>query len=264
MTNKKATDHLGREVEFAYPPKRIISIVPGITDILYSLELENEIVGRTRYCIYPKEKVAQAKTIGGTKKVKFDQIRELNPALIIAEKEENTKEIVEQLEKEFPVYVCEIQTVDDTFKIIEDLGTITDRRVESEKLQSEIATAIQSLPSGHGKKYAYIIWQNPYMAAGSDTYITSLLDKMGFTNAFADYDGRYPEVTEEDFRNADLDYIFLATEPFPFREKHIQQFSKLFPDVTVMSLDGEMFWYGPRMIEAAPYFNRVLNKRSSL
>src|SRR5690625_6102828 len=72
MTNKKVTDHLGREVEFSYPPKRIISIVPGITDTLYSLELENEIVGRTRYCIYPKDKVEQAKTIGGTKKVKPD------------------------------------------------------------------------------------------------------------------------------------------------------------------------------------------------
>jgi ABC-type Fe3+-hydroxamate transport system substrate-binding protein len=259
MTNKIVTDHLGRTVKFTYPPKRIISIVPGITDILYSLKLEKEIVGRTRYCIYPKDKTGQAKTIGGTKKVKPDQIRELNPDLIIAEKEENTKEIVEQLEKEFPIYVCEIQAVDDTFKIIEDLGAITDRQTESEELQSEIKTAIQSLPSGQGKRFAYVIWQNPYMAVGSHTYITSLLKKMGFVNAFANDDSRYPEVSEDDFRNADLDYIFLATEPFPFREKHIQQFSELFPDVHVMSLDGEMFWYGPRMIEASPYFNRVFN-----
>ncbi|GAB3805982.1 ABC transporter substrate-binding protein [Virgibacillus kimchii] len=258
MANKKVTDHLGREVEFSFPPQRIISIVPGITDILYSLRLEHEIVGRTRYCIYPKDKVEQAKTIGGTKRVKRDQIRELKPDLIIAEKEENTKEIVEQLEKDFPVYVCEIQTVDDTFKIIEDLGAITNRQTESEKLQSEIGTAIQSLPSGKGKRFAYVIWQNPYMVAGSDTYITSLLEKMGFVNAFSGYEGRYPEVSEDDFRKADLDYIFLATEPFPFQEKHIRQFSELFPDVHVMSLDGEMFWYGPRMIEAAPYFNRVL------
>lgn len=257
MTNKSVTDHLGRTVEYAYPPKRIISIVPGITDILYSLQLDAEIVGRTRYCVYPKDKVEQSKTIGGTKKVKPDQIRELKPDLIIAEKEENTKEIVEMLEAEFPVYVCEMQAVEDTYKIIRDLGEITDRQTEAQKLHSEIETAIQSLPSGKGSKYAYVIWQKPYMVAGADTYITSLLEKMNFVNAFSKYEGRYPAVKEDDFRNADLDYIFLATEPFPFQEKHIKLFSELFPDVHVMSLDGEMFWYGPRMIEAAEYFNRV-------
>jgi ABC-type Fe3+-hydroxamate transport system substrate-binding protein len=257
MTNKKVIDHLGREVEFSFPPKRIISIVPGITDILYALDLENEIVGRTRYCIYPKDKVKQAKTVGGTKRIKMDQIRELEPDLIVSEKEENTKEIVAQLEKEFPVYVCEVQTLDDTFNIIEDLGKVTDRQKVSEKLQSEIRKAIQSLPSVHGKKFAYVIWQNPYMVAGSDTYITSLMEKMGFINAFAGYEGRYPEVSEDDFRNEDLDFIFLATEPFPFQEKHIQHFSELFPDVEVRSLDGEMFWNGPRIIEASSYFNKV-------
>ncbi|MFA1822316.1 ABC transporter substrate-binding protein [Virgibacillus oceani] len=263
MANKKVTDHLGRTVKYSYPPKRIISIVPGVTDILYSLQLENEIVGRTRYCIYPKDKVEQAKKIGGTKKVKSDQIRELEPDLIIAEKEENTKEIVEMLEEEFPVYVCEMQSVDDTYKIIEDLGKVTGRESEAKKLQVKIKTAFESLPSGQGKKFAYVIWQNPYMVVGSDTYITSLLEKMGFINAFSGYDGRYPAVTEDDFREADLNYVFLATEPFPFQEKHIKEFSALFPDIHVMSLDGEMFWYGPRMIEAAEYFNKVFNKATT-
>src|SRR5690625_675706 len=240
MTYKKITDHLGRTVEYSYPPKRIISIVPGITDNLYSLNLENEIVGRTRYCIYPKDKVQQAKTIGGTKRVKADQIRELEPDLIIAEKEENTKEIVEILEKEFPVYVCELQSVQDTYKIIKDLGEVTDREPEAEKLQAEIKAAFNSLPSGQGKKFAYVIWQNPYMVAGANTYITSLMEKMEFVNAFSEYEGRYPTVTEDDFRNTELDYIFLATEPFPFQEKHIKEFSEQYPEVTVMSLDGEI------------------------
>jgi ABC-type Fe3+-hydroxamate transport system substrate-binding protein len=263
METKKVTDHLNRTVEYSYPPKRIISIVPGITDILYSLQLENEIVGRTRYCVYPKDKVEQAKMIGGTKKVKPEQIKELKPDLIIAEKEENTKEIVEMLEKEFPVYVCEMQTLQDTFKIIEDLGEVTDRQSEADKLQTKIKTAFDSLPAKKGERFAYVIWQNPYMVVGSDTYITSLLEKMGFVNAFADYDGRYPAVTEDDFRKADLDYIFLATEPFPFQEKHIKEFSELFPDIHVMSLDGEMFWYGPRMTEAAEYFNKVFNEAAT-
>lgn len=103
MDKKSMFDHLNRSITFSYPPKRIVSVAPGITDTLYGLGLQEEIVGRTRYCIHPKEKVDQATVVGGTKKIKFDVIRSLNPDIIFTEKEENTKEIVEELEKEFPV-----------------------------------------------------------------------------------------------------------------------------------------------------------------
>ncbi|OZU87043.1 iron ABC transporter substrate-binding protein [Virgibacillus indicus] len=255
---KKVTDHLGRTIEFSSPPKRITSLAPGITDTLYSLNLEEEVVGRTRYCIHPKEAVQQAETVGGTKRIMLDKIQALKPDLIFAEKEENTKEIVETLEKEFPVFVAEVQSVPEAYRMISDVGAVTDRQAEAEKLAATIQKGFQSLPVNPGKRIAYVIWKNPYMAAGNHTYIHSLFETMGFVNVFSHYEGRYPVVTEENFKQAELDYVFLATEPFPFKEEHIKEFSNALPNATVMSIDGEMFWYGPRMVEAARYFRKVL------
>jgi iron complex transport system substrate-binding protein len=257
MTKKLIMDHLGRTVEYSFPPKRIISLAPGITDTLYSLGLEKETVGRTRYCIHPRNKVEQAMTVGGTKEIHLDKIRALKPNLILAEKEENTKEIVELLEKEFPVYVAEVDSVQTSYKMITDLGTLTNRKLDAEQLLFTIQSGFKALPTFQGKRVAYVIWRKPYMVAGNNTYISSLLTKLGFENAFSTYEGRYPAVTEEDFQNAKLDYLFLATEPFPFKDKHITEMSAFLPDVTPVILDGEMFWYGPRMVEAAHYFKEI-------
>ncbi|MGM8214824.1 ABC transporter substrate-binding protein [Bacillaceae bacterium W0354] len=254
MSQNIVVDHLGRTVEYSFPPKRIISIAPGLTDTLYTLNLDKEIVGRTRYCIYPKGKVEQSETVGGTKKIHLEKIRALKPDLIFAEKEENTKEIVETLEQEFPVFVAEVQSVQDAYKMITDLGTVTDRKHQAEQLVTTIKDGFKSLPAGQNKKIGYVIWKNPYMVAGNHTYINTVFEMMGFENAFKKFDGRYPEVTEKDFQNANLDYLFLATEPFPFKEEHRRNFSELLPDVNVQILDGEMFWYGPRMIDAVEYF----------
>ncbi|MHC0036919.1 ABC transporter substrate-binding protein [Pseudoneobacillus sp. C159] len=256
-SKKKVIDHLGRTVEFPFPPSRIISLAPGMTDTLYSLQLANEIVGRTRYCTHPKDKVQQAEAIGGTKQIHLDKIRALRPDLILAEKEENTKEMVEVLEKEFPVYVAEVQSVQDAYKMISDLGELTNRQTESKRLLADIQAAFQSLPKAHGKKVAYVIWKKPYMVVGSNTYIHSLLEMLGFENAFSSFEGRYPTVTEVDIKKAKLDYLFLATEPFPFKDEHVVEFSDMMPDVKTMILDGEMFWYGPRMMEAVGYFKSI-------
>lgn len=236
----------------------MISLAPGITDTLYSLQLDDEIVGRTRYCIYPKNKVEQSETIGGTKKVNVDKIRSLKPDLIIAEKEENTKEIVEMLEKEFPVYVAEVQTVDDAYNMIESMGEITAREQQAEQLISSIKNGFNHLPQVEHKKIGYVIWTNPYMVVGNNTYINSVLTQLGYDNVFNRFEGRYPTVTLEDLQKANLDELFLATEPFPFKEEHLEQFSELLPNVKISIIDGEMFWYGPRMLDATQYFQKHL------
>ena len=120
-------DHLGRIVNLKHPPKRIISLVPAITETMYHLGLEKEIVGRTRFCKFPAEKIKQAVNIGGTKDIKLDRIHELKPDLIIAEKEENTKEIVETLEQHYPVFVFEVQHFQDVYRMIQDVGSLTER-----------------------------------------------------------------------------------------------------------------------------------------
>lgn len=258
---RTVTDHLGREVNYAFPPKRIVSFAPAITETMYRLNLDKEVVGRTGFCIHPKGRVEHAKKVGGTKQVKIDRVHELQPDLIIVEKEENTKEMVEQLEKHYPVYCFEVQTVDDAYRMILDLGDITDRRQEAAQLESDIKSAFQELPNIVGTRVAYVIWKNPYMVAGGDTYINSLLQKIGFTNAFETFEGRYPAVTEEDFQQANLDYIFLATEPYPYREKHLGTFQAMMPLTKPDLIDGEMFWYGGRMLDAVAYFNKKLHEQ---
>lgn len=260
MVQRKVTDHLGRLVEFSYPPKRIVSLVPGITDTLFSLNLQKEVVGRTRFCVHPKGLVDQVLKVAGTKDINLEKIRIVNPDLIFCEKEENTKEIVDQLEKEFPVFVCEIQSVHDVYKMIDDLGALTDRKREAESLRTKIAHGFDRLPRFSGKRFAYVIWKKPYMVVGNHTYIDSVFQSIGFENAFSTYAGRYPVVNEEDLQNAKLDYLFLASEPYPFKDSHREEFLDFLPEVPIKILDGEMFWYGPRMVEAVKYFQRILNE----
>ena len=224
VLNKTVVDRVGRTVTFSFPPKRIVSLCPGITDTLFALNLEEEIVGRTRFCIHPKEKVEKVPAVAGTKDIKLEAIKNVKPDLIIVEKEENTKEIVEELEQHFPVYVAEVQSVDDAFLMIEDMGKLTDRSEVAEELLYTIKHQFDSLPKASGKRVAYVIWRKPYMVVGKDTYINSLLDKMGFINPFVEADGRYPVVTSDEFQKAELDYVLLASEPFPFKEKHTKSF----------------------------------------
>ncbi|MCG7345601.1 helical backbone metal receptor [Sporosarcina sp. ACRSL] len=257
--NKTVVDKVGRKVTFSYPPKRIVSLCPGITDTLLALDLDNEIVGRTRFCIHPKDKVNNIVTVAGTKDIKMESIQHVQPDLIIAEKEENTKEIVEELEKHFPVYVAEVQSVDDAFRMIEDMGNLTDRSEAAGILLNSIRQQFEGLPTYPGKRIGYVIWRKPYMVVGKNTYINSLLEKMGFINPFIETDSRYPVVTANEFRKAKLDYVLLASEPFPFKEKHFNEFLGMMPNAQPILVDGEMFWYGPRMLEAADYFQQHLD-----
>ena len=256
---KTFVDALQREVTISYPPKRIISLCPAITETLYYLQLGDKVVGRTRFCIHPQPEVEKAVNVGGTKDMKFDRIQDLSPDLIIAEKEENTKEMVELLEKHFPVYVFEIQSITNAVRMITDLGLMTDRENEARVINQKIINNFQAIKQMKHLRVAYVIWQNPYMVVGKLTYINSLLAYMGFTNPFSSFEARYPEVTIDDLRNANLDYLFLATEPFPFNENHLAEFKELLPNTTPIIVDGEMFWYVARIVEASSYFKQTFS-----
>lgn len=253
---KTVTDHLNRTVTVPISPKRIVSLCPAITATLFELGLTKEIVGRTRFCIFPEEHVNDVTIVGGTKDMKPDVIRSLQPDLIIAEKEENTKEMVTELEQEFPVFVFEVQSIKDNSQMIQDLGKITSKEKEASQLMEKIEVSFHNLPDLAGKRAAYMIWRTPYMVVGQSTYITSVLEALHLTNPFISFEGRYPVVTLEDLEQANLDYLFLATEPFRFQEKHVREMADLLPDVQVSLIDGEMFWYGVNMIEGADYLKK--------
>ena len=250
---KEIIDHLGRTVVYEFPPKRIVTLCPGITETLFGIGLENEIVGRTRYCIYP-EHAKDVPAVAGTKDLKLDKIHELQPDLIIMEKEENTKEMVETLAEFYPVYVAEVQTIDEAYRMITDMGTLTDREKQAQSLHADIKQAFAELPTIPPARVAYVIWQKPYMVAGKTTYINTLLQELGFITPFAESDDRYPVLTEEQFKEANLDLVLLSSEPYPFKEKQQLQFQEMLPDSNIQLIDGEMFWYGVRMLEGAKYF----------
>ncbi|WP_419960276.1 ABC transporter substrate-binding protein [Psychrobacillus sp. BM2] len=249
----EVTDHLDRKVVLPKSPKRIISICPAITETLFSLGLEKEVVGRTKYCIFPQHTIETVPIVGGTKEVNLSKVRDLQPDLIFAEKEENTEEMVNELEKIAPVFVLEVKSIQDAYRLITTLGEVTATPETANLLLASCQKSFQSIEGRVNRKAAYIIWRKPYMVVGGSTYINDVLHVMGYQNPFTNEESRYPEVTREQLANAKLDKLFLASEPFPFKEKHLGEFQAFLPNTEIILVDGEMFWYGSRMLVAGEY-----------
>lgn len=253
------TDQIGREVCLQHVPKRIISLVPSQTELLVDLGLEQQIVGLTKFCVHPKGLKASKRVVGGTKKVNFEVIEALNPDIILCNKEENTKDIVETLALKYPVHVSDIYTLQDTYKMLMQYGVLFDCKDKAENLivtikkEAEVFTNYNTNKSS--KKVAYIIWKNPWMVAGNHTFIDHMLSMNGFENAFRSND-RYPEIREEDLQDPDIDLILLSSEPFPFGSKHLKELQNQVSEHTkVVLVDGECFsWYGSRLLRAFSYF----------
>ena len=251
----RVNDHIGRSIELKNSPQRIISLCPSITETLFALGLEARIVGRTRFCIHPAEKVKSVMRVGGTKELKMKRVHELKPDLIIAEKEENTPEMVAELAENYPVFVVDVEQVSDAFRMMDDLGRLTQTETKADALKQQIQEGwdnISTLPSP--LRTVYLIWQDPIMAVGRDTYIQSVLAHCGLKNLCLPFEGRYPALSPEQLVSRSPDLLLLSSEPYPFAQSHIAQFQKLLPQTRVMLVDGEMFsWYGSRMLEAGDY-----------
>lgn len=255
---KTILDALGRTLYYSFPPKRIISICPAITETLIEIGLREEIIGRTKYCLYPTGQVEHIVVVGGTKQVNLDKILALKPDLVITEKEDNSKEIVEMLEKHVPVYVAQVESVQGAYQMIIDMGELCDREQAAQALVQDIQSRFEQLPKNSARA-GYIIWRKPYMAVGTTTYIHDVLTQLGFVNPFAALDGRYPEVSKQILIDAHLDVLFLASEPFPFNETHMAEFRSFLPHTDIQLIDGEMFWYGAKMRHAPTYFQAFFN-----
>jgi ABC-type Fe3+-hydroxamate transport system substrate-binding protein len=232
-----------------------VSLVPSQTELLAYLGLENNVVGITKFCIHPREWYHTKRRIGGTKNLKIQEIIELKPDLIIGNKEENTKLDIESLADRFPVWMSDVNSVDDALIMIKEIGELTNTVQKATKLSQEINQNFQSLSRiGNNRKVLYCIWDDPTMTAGRETYIHSILSKIGFVNVIEQ--SRYPAIT------ADIDLqpevVLLSSEPFPFTDNHVKKYQNIFPNADVQLVDGEMFsWYGSRMLEAIAYFEKL-------
>ena len=250
-------DQLNREVKIPKTPKRIISLVPSQTELLYDLGLGEKVVGISKFCIHPQEWFKTKKRVGGTKDFKADVIRALQPDLIIANKEENTKEGLEELADICPIWVSDIKNVDEALGMIRGVGLILDKIDEAEEMVSQIQAKREKTKNKSVlKKCSYLIWKEPYMTVGGDTFINDLLLHAGFENVYEDLK-RYPSISLDDLRKNNAEYILLSSEPYPFKEKHRLELAKETGKKIVL-VDGEMFsWYGSRLLKSWEYFSKL-------
>ena len=258
-------DALGTAFELESTPKRIISLVPSLTETLCDLGLEEKIVGITKFCVHPFHLKSTKKIIGGTKKVHYEKIRLLAPDFIIANKEENTEEMVVELRKICPVWVTDIVTVEHVVQTITDFGKLFNCRMEARKWTDKITFGFENFKrfssSLEIRKTVYFIWKNPYMVAGTGTFIDELLQLNKFENCYKNLD-RYPEINLEQLeKEHDPEVILLSSEPYPFSDADAFEIGRNTHHAKTIFVDGEMFsWYGTRLHQSFDYFRKVHSK----
>jgi ABC-type Fe3+-hydroxamate transport system substrate-binding protein len=270
------TDQLGRTIFLPRIPRRIISLVPSQTELLYSLGLDGSVVGITKFCIHPETWFHSKPRIGGTKAIDPARVDALQPDLIIAGKEENEKPQIEALASRYPVWISDVKTLSDALDMIRAIGLLTGTTTQAMAMAENItrefaalsdsfyapslAAASHSAPgpsSTPSPLVAYLIWRNPWMAAGGDSFIHDMLRYCGFTNLFANVD-RYPSVHLPDLTALPSPVILLSSEPYPFRGRHVDEVREILPNASVHLVDGEFFsWYGSRLLSAPAYFRQL-------
>lgn len=252
---------LEKTTDLTYNPKRIVSLVPSQTELLFTLGLNEETIGITRFCIHPPNWFNTKTKIGGTKTINIAGIHQLKPDLIIANKEENLKEQIEQLAAEYPIWLTDVSNFDDALLMIKDIGELTGKKQQAVDLIKQIQNSFELLPPIKKQvKTAYLIWQNPYMTVGGDTFIHDMLSRCGFDNIFGDK-SRYPEIIIQDLLAANCRLLLLSSEPYPFKQVHINELEKKLPNTKIILVDGEMFsWYGSRILQSVSYFKQLITE----
>lgn len=251
---------LNSPAQLGFQPKRIISLVPSQTELLYDLGLDQSVMGITKFCVHPAEWKKSKTIIGGTKNIHHEKIMALQPDLIIANKEENVKEQVEALAENYNVFVTDIATLDDSLQMIHDIGKLSHTSAKANTIIENIKQGFKNLSSLKKIKTAYFIWCNPYMTIGGDTFIHDMLARCGFENIFSSQT-RYPVININELKEKECELLLLSSEPFPFRQKHIDELRQHLPGTKILLVDGEMFsWYGSRLLQAPPYLKGLLEE----
>ena len=245
--------------DLIFTPRRIISLVPSQTELLHYLNLDDATVAITKFCVHPKHWLSSKQIIGGTKNVNLTKVCSLQPDLIIASKEENVKEQVEELAKDFNVWLTDVKDFTTALQMITDLGSLTGTGDKAQTLVQQIEQEFLTLlPKKNPKAVAYLIWQDPFITVGGDTFINDMLGRCGLENIFADTN-RYPSTTIGEIKDRGCQVLLLSSEPYPFEQKHIAAIQALLPASKIILANGEFFsWYGSRLLQAPSYFNSLV------
>ena len=255
-----AIDALGQEHPVAQRGARIVSLVPSITELLFDLRLDHQVFGRTGFCIHPQPAVRRIAKVGGTKDVDLEAVRKLQPSHVIVNIDENTREIFDTLKTFVPhVVVTHPNAPHDNLELYELLGAIFDRRTESRQLASNFERALEKLANASTqlpqRRVLYLIWRKPWMTVSPDTYISRTLELVKWETMPRSGEVRYPTLIEAELGRLPVDLCLLSSEPYPFRDKHLDEIAGLLATpCPVKLIDGEMVsWYGSRAIAGLDY-----------
>lgn len=254
------TDAIGRPIALAHSPRRIVSLVPSLTEYLFTIGAGERVVGVTDYCVAPAEQVAGLPKVRGTKNPNLAAIRALQPDLVLASKEENRQRDVEALAAAgIAVYVTDICAVAEAAEELAALARLLDVDAGAAPLLAELRAALAEAQCWRRRPRATLafIWRDPWMAVGGATYAGDLLRVCGAQNlAHALPDSRYPRASLETFMALRPELILLPDEPYAFALGDLEAFAA-YPDVPavrdgrVILLDGQLLtWYGPRTARA--------------
>jgi ABC-type hemin transport system substrate-binding protein len=254
----------GTSPELAGIARRIVSVVPSQTELLHDLGLDEEVVGVTKFCVHPPGWRRSRTVVGGTKQLKTELILRLQPDLVLGNLEENTRADLEALASRIPVWISDVRNLEDALDMILAVGQLTGRQRPAATLAGEIALDFERLPPATSPGTAlYLIWNDPVMAAGSDTFIDDMVRRCGFRNVLAGQP-RYPVLAQEALFSLQPDVVLLSSEPFPFRPRHAERFRNIFPSARILPVDGELFsWYGSRLKHTPAYFRSLAHQIQS-
>ncbi|MEM6644585.1 MAG: helical backbone metal receptor [Bacteroidota bacterium] len=241
---KISEDQIGRSIELESPPRRIVSLVPSQTEFL--LDIGAPVVGRTSYCIHPASMAEEIPIVGGTKNFRIDKIQELAPDLIVGNKEENSKSGIQKLMTQFPTWISDVKTLHGAFDMMQTLGEVCEYQKESQRIIADCREALHKVKATQQGSAIYMIWKDPWMAAGKGTFIDEIMQHLGYRNAVKEE--RYPQISSEVLQDLDVDHVLLSSEPFPFEKRHSEEMRNLKPHSQISIVDGELFsWYGSRL-----------------
>lgn len=281
MNKRTIQDARGSLFEPYSTTPRIVSLVPSITELLFDLGLDVEaIVGRTKFCTQPSDKVKDVPWVGGTKDFKIDRIQGLRPDLVLANIDENPKDrtlFIERKLKKTKVFATEVNTYDDALAMINDLGRLLQKGKEAKRIIDSITALREKLPQKPIASALYLIWKRPYMSVSPGTYIDDMMRISGYENVISEdwlanreYSSsgkrRYPEIAEKDILTLNPDRILLSSEPYPFKEKHIIELTETLSaydpsyanTVRISIVDGRDFsWFGSHLISALKAFSAL-------
>ena len=245
---------------------RIVSLCPSLTELVFDLGLGDDLVGITKYCCHPADRVAAVEHVGGTKDPKLARIRELAPDIVLLNNEENRREDADQLAAAgLSCHTSMPRTPDETAEMVRSIGAALERSAEAEVIARDIeqrSHRVRRAAAQRGTvRFAYMIWREPWMSVNTDTFVHALLSQAGGVNVFGGRAERYPEITVEDLAVTNPDRVLLSSEPFPFRERHALELagSSGLPRERFQLVDGEyLSWHGSRTPDGVDYAESVL------